>query len=99
MKIALCRVQARLAMIVVTAPRAKASAFFFSCASAGSSLVLLYGPGVSGQPGTGIHTPPCMSVKSANGSCLEAYSGLLLDGQLSASGSDPGSACMYASHR
>src|ERR1700726_2786602 len=50
MKMALCRVQARLDMIVVTAPLTKASALCFSRMSFGSSLALLNGQGVSGCP-------------------------------------------------
>src|SRR2546423_5141552 len=125
MKIALCRVHARLDMIVVTAVLTKASAFCFSDASFGSSFVLPNGHGVSGCPGTAVFTPPCMSlhwsgvmytnrgacglfrspasavyglmwstraglprtsVYSANGLCLDAYSGFALDGQKSSSG-------------
>ena len=120
MKMALCRVQARLDMIVVTAPLTKASAFCLSRMSFASSLVLLNGHGVSGWPPIASFTPPCMSlhwsgvmntnrgarglfrsparavyglmfatraglarmsVKSTNGLCLDAYSGLPLDGQ------------------
>src|SRR5690349_21525419 len=62
MKIALCRVHARPDMIVVTAPLTKASAFFLSLMSFGSSLVLLNGHGVSGCPAIVSVTPPCMSL-------------------------------------
>ena len=62
MKIALCGVHARLDVIVVTALCTNASAFFFSCASFGSSLALPNGQGVSGWSGTAVKTPPCMSL-------------------------------------
>src|SRR6266516_7684012 len=62
MKIALCGVHARLDMMVVTALLTNASAFCFRAISFGSSLVLLYGQGVSGCPGTAVNTPPCMSL-------------------------------------
>src|SRR6266567_4245742 len=61
MKIALCGVQARLDMIVPTAPLTNASAFCLSAASLGSSFALPNGHGVSGCPGTAVNTPPCMS--------------------------------------
>src|ERR1700760_109377 len=62
MKIALCRVHARLDMMVVTAPLTKASALCLSLMSFGSSLVLLNGQGVSGCPSMAAVTPPCMSL-------------------------------------
>src|SRR6185437_55584 len=125
MKMALCRVQARLDMIVCTAPRTNASALCLSRTSLGSSLTELKGHGVSGCPAMASLTPPCMSlhwsgvmytnrgacrlfrsaarsvyglmcatraglsrtsVYSANGLCLDAYSGFVLDGQKSSSG-------------
>jgi hypothetical protein len=49
-------------MIVVTAVLTKASAFCFSAASFGSSLVLPNGQGVSGCPRIATVTPPCMSL-------------------------------------
>jgi hypothetical protein len=62
MKMALCRVQARLDMIVVTAPLTNASALCLSLMSFASSLVLLNGQGVSGCPLMVLFTPPCMSL-------------------------------------
>src|SRR5690242_8856493 len=61
-KMALCRVQARLDMIVVTAPLTNASAFCLSRTSFGSLLVLPNGQGVSGCPVIAWFTPPCMSL-------------------------------------
>src|SRR5262245_62646382 len=76
MKIALCGVQARLDMIVPTASLTNASAFCFSEASFGSSLVLPNGQGVSGCPGTAVNTPPCMSLHWSG--TMYTYRGALL---------------------
>ena len=59
---ALCRVHARLDMMVLTAVLTKASALCLSSTSAASSLALLNGHGVSGCSATAVFTPPCMSL-------------------------------------